>query len=373
MVNLAKTVSFAENLKKYRKKANLTQKQLAEKLNYTEKSVSKWENGNGFPSTEMLLKLAEFFKVSLDDLVFEKGFNNYFLGIDGGGTKTVFKLVDETGFTVNEICKGASNPNDIGMNNTTSLLEEGINEVCSGVPFYKITMFAGLSGGGLSGNNSETLNNFFKKFGFKNFENGSDIENLLTLANCEKCVLVIMGTGFITFAVNGNVKKRISGWGYFFEEGGSGYTLGKAVITAALREYDGSGKKTKLTYYLEEKIKESAAKHLAKFYKGGKKYVASFANLVFKAAAEQDTVALNILEQNMKFAANIIDTAVNEIQSKCKGEVPVLFSGGITTESNLLFPIITKHLKNKNCKLLKIQGEQIDGAVQRAISIYNKH
>ena len=41
--------------------------------------------------------------------------NHYFLGIDGGGTKTVFKLVDENGIAIREIRKGAVNPNDIGM------------------------------------------------------------------------------------------------------------------------------------------------------------------------------------------------------------------------------------------------------------------
>ena len=75
--------------------------------------------------------------------------NHYFLGIDGGGTKTVFKLVDENGIAIREIRKGAANPNDIGMENAITLLRSGISEVCQGIPYSDITMFAGIAGGGL--------------------------------------------------------------------------------------------------------------------------------------------------------------------------------------------------------------------------------
>jgi len=63
---------IAQNLTLYRKAANLTQAELAEKINYSDKSVSKWESGNGVPDVYILLKLAEIFKVTLDELVGEK-------------------------------------------------------------------------------------------------------------------------------------------------------------------------------------------------------------------------------------------------------------------------------------------------------------
>ncbi len=60
---------IAQNLTLYRKAANLTQAELAEKINYSDKSVSKWESGNGVPDIYILLKLAEIFGVTLDELV----------------------------------------------------------------------------------------------------------------------------------------------------------------------------------------------------------------------------------------------------------------------------------------------------------------
>ncbi len=63
---------LAQNLTLYRKAANLTQAELAEKINYSDKSVSKWESGNGVPDIYILVRLAEIFGVTLDELVGEK-------------------------------------------------------------------------------------------------------------------------------------------------------------------------------------------------------------------------------------------------------------------------------------------------------------
>ena len=60
------TVSFGNSLTKLRKKNNLTQLQLAKKLNVSDKAVSKWENGGGYPEITMLPLLSEVFGVSID-------------------------------------------------------------------------------------------------------------------------------------------------------------------------------------------------------------------------------------------------------------------------------------------------------------------
>ena len=59
-------LKIAKNLTYYRKRANLTQAELAEKINYSDKSVSKWESGNGIPDVYILLQLARRFGVTLN-------------------------------------------------------------------------------------------------------------------------------------------------------------------------------------------------------------------------------------------------------------------------------------------------------------------
>lgn len=60
---------IAANIAHYRKLHNMTQSELAEKINYSDKSVSKWERGDGVPDIYVLVALAELFNVTVDDLV----------------------------------------------------------------------------------------------------------------------------------------------------------------------------------------------------------------------------------------------------------------------------------------------------------------
>ena len=57
---------LAEKLTAYRKRAGLTQAELAEKLNYSDKSISKWERGDGMPDLLVLCRLADLYDVPLD-------------------------------------------------------------------------------------------------------------------------------------------------------------------------------------------------------------------------------------------------------------------------------------------------------------------
>ena len=61
---------FADNLKRLRVENNLSQKALAEKLNVNFRTISAWEKSVCEPSLEMLVKLAEFFEESIEDLIF---------------------------------------------------------------------------------------------------------------------------------------------------------------------------------------------------------------------------------------------------------------------------------------------------------------
>ena len=56
-------------LKTLRKRANLSQNAFAEAMNISQQSVSKYENGERFPDISLLVQMADFFQVSLDELV----------------------------------------------------------------------------------------------------------------------------------------------------------------------------------------------------------------------------------------------------------------------------------------------------------------
>lgn len=64
-------VTIGKNIARLRKMANMTQMELAEQLNYSDKSVSKWEQGNGIPDLRILVQISQIYGVTLDDLVHE--------------------------------------------------------------------------------------------------------------------------------------------------------------------------------------------------------------------------------------------------------------------------------------------------------------
>ena len=57
------------NIAAYRKRAGLTQLGLAEKLNYSDKAVSKWERGESMPDVLTLVQLADLFDINVNDLL----------------------------------------------------------------------------------------------------------------------------------------------------------------------------------------------------------------------------------------------------------------------------------------------------------------
>lgn len=65
----------AENLIKLRKNNNLTQNEFAEKLNYSDNTVSRWERGEISPSIETLEQIAKVFDIEIETLLQENAFD----------------------------------------------------------------------------------------------------------------------------------------------------------------------------------------------------------------------------------------------------------------------------------------------------------
>lgn len=64
-------MQFKEKLSLLRTQLNLSQEDLANKLNISRQSVTKWENGQSFPDIQNLIQLSDIFKISIDRLVKE--------------------------------------------------------------------------------------------------------------------------------------------------------------------------------------------------------------------------------------------------------------------------------------------------------------
>lgn len=62
-------MEFKDNLRKYRSLARLSQESLADELSVSRQTVSKWENGDTYPSTKHIFMLSKILKCSVDNLI----------------------------------------------------------------------------------------------------------------------------------------------------------------------------------------------------------------------------------------------------------------------------------------------------------------
>ena len=73
----------------------------------------------------------------------------------------------------------------------------------------------------------------------------------------------------------------------------------------------------------------------------------------------------------MCFVANKIDTAVKFLKENSQGQtIPVLFSGGISKENAVLFPLIEKHVTQRSVTFENIKEELVVGAVIKAKRLF---
>ena len=299
-------IIFAANLRRARRAAGLTQRVLAERLGYSEKSISKWEAGNGLPPSELLPTLADLLGTRIDELFTDTALPSYYLGVDGGGTKCEFLLTDAAGRRVAGVTLGAANPNDIGMAATRAVLREGIERVAEGIPYRRISAFCGVAGG-ITGENRERIASFLAGFGFAAVGNGSDAEAAVAAALGDgDGVAVIAGTGSIAFARRAGVLHRFGGFGYLLGDGGSGFAVGRDAILYTLRAEERGSADTPLTVAVRGRSgMPRVLDAVGKLYEGGKREIASYARLVTEAHAAGDEAATRILRENAAAIAEL--------------------------------------------------------------------
>ncbi len=354
---------FAANLKRLRKKRGITQKEFADALGYSEKAVSKWECADSIPNIDALFAIAGVFDLKLDDL-FKDTSEMYFLGIDGGGTKTSFALANHSGKILRTLHSDGCNPIDIGIDAAKKILQDGIYKITDGIALSSVVMYAGIAGGS-SPQLRLALSDFFATLGFCAYDNGSDNNNIIAAGIGQRDgISIITGTGIFATAQKAGERIRVAGWGYLLDNGGSGYNVGRDGLNAYYCALDGSGPETALTAAIEAHTGRTPQDLLSDIYSGGKRKVASFAPLVYKVARTGDAVAAGIVERNMQCIAHVLETGGRQFTET---PIPVMFAGGLSKEEGFL-DAVRKHLHEPDRFALSLLPcEPVEGAVRLAM------
>ena len=297
---------------------------------------------------------------------------SYYIGVDGGGTKTEFALSDPEGKIVCRIFLDGCNPNAVGIEQTKRIIDEGITQVCKDVPLSSVVVYAGIAGCA-SGNYADEIKDMLKKMSFAFCDVDSDNNNIVAagLGNNEG-VTMILGTGICCYVVKKEETKRIAGWGYLFDNGGSAFHIGRDAINAFFSAYDGTGEETSLVQRIKQDFSYSNAEFLKHLYNGGNKLVSSYAMCVFEEAEKGDGVAVNILKKNVAEIARLIRASLSHF-STYEERVPVILSGGLTKQK-LLLPYLTDALGDdiKKCDIQVLGVPPVSGALELAKNLWRK-
>ena len=121
---------------------------------------------------------------------------------------------------------------------------------------------------------------------------------------------------------------------------GSGFHIGRDAIRAALEEAEGLGEETLLSGIIRMRLEAPVRDCIRDFYSKGPAYIASFARCVFEAYALNDKKAREILEDNARRFAFVI----NKVAQDHPGINQIILSGSIVTKNDCFLQMVKNNL-----------------------------
>jgi len=277
--------------------------------------------------------------------------NRYVVGVDGGGTKTEYVLLDLSGNIIGRTRGENTNIQIIGAEKLKERLTAGFDTLLhsSNVSIDKVAqLFLGLAGAGRVAEQDQ-IRTLFDGTPFAG-KITVDSDAMVALAGAfgtAPGIIIISGTGAICFGkgVDGKIA-RSGGWGYLLGDEGSGYYIGRAAIIAALKDLDGRGDKTKLRKELEQHFKLSSIDKIIPLVyqnKIDRVAIANLAPIVFEMAEQGDAIAADIIRKTGQ-ELGILARAVAQQLNFENDEVKVALVGSVFKQKELLINEISKEL-----------------------------
>ncbi|MBW4570181.1 MAG: ATPase [Tolypothrix carrinoi HA7290-LM1] len=258
----------------------------------------------------------------------------YVLGIDGGGSKTVCVLMQDTGEVLGRGEAGSSNYQTIGIKATLQSLESAIdaaiNEAYRSINYINIKAIClGLAGVGRATDIEivKALVQDLQKSKLLPITWALQASNIVIYHDAlialvggigdDVGIVVAAGTGSIVFGRNHQGKtKRVGGWGYILGDEGSAYKIAVAGMQAAFKAYDGREMSTSLVEAFKQHLNLASIEDLIEviYRRGwGVKEIAALAPIVDLTAASGDEVANNIIESAVQDLVKATYTVIDAI------------------------------------------------------------
>ena len=303
---------------------------------------------------------------------------SWFVGVDGGGTKTDFAVSGADGVPAGTARRGGCSYQAIGIEAVVSLIADGVREclaavgaglgdcagICLGLPCYgedaegdrklRIALAGALAPAPMY------------------LANDVEIGWAGSL-ECREGIHIVAGTGSIAFGRGSDSKTaRCGGWTEFFGDEGSCYWVGREAMSLFSKEADGRAPRGALYDIVRRElgITEDFRFVDAILRDLSRERVASFQRYALQAANEGDRAATALYET----AANELTLMVTALKQKLclsPGETLVSYSGGLFHAGELVLKPLRENVAELGCVLREPKRSAVEGALILAIEQFN--
>ena len=184
----------------------------------------------------------------------------YFLGVDGGGSKTTAVVFDECGNFICKSCGESINYYSVGLENAKLAMKDIIDELS--VRSFDCAVI------GMSALNERASAEETERFCSGIIESkktimDSDLFVALEAVDTDgECAAIISGTGSMAvYRDNSGIISHAGGWGYILGDEGSGYSIGLSGIKAAIRAAEKSAPETGADFLYVSLLERSLGNH----------------------------------------------------------------------------------------------------------------
>ena len=296
----------------------------------------------------------------------------YYIGIDGGGTKTAVAIGKKDGVVLKTIEKSGCSHKSIGIDEVVKLIVNCVKEIlqsvnanmdqcagcCIGLPCYGETPDADVE---ITAKLKEALSPI--PLCIVN----DAVVGWAGSLECSEGIHLVAGTGAIAYArSNDGREARSNGWSEFFSDEGSCYWIGKQAMSLFAKEADGRKPKGALYDIVKKELNLRNDLEfidvIEQTYAPYRHKVASFQIFAKEAALAGDVEAKNLYIKAAQCLADSANAIIKQLGWENRN-VTVSYYGGLFNAGDLILTPFKKCLEAINCTMAHPKCTALEGAL----------
>jgi N-acetylglucosamine kinase-like BadF-type ATPase len=291
-----------------------------------------------------------------------------FLGIDGGGTKTAFLLIDESGHVLASHTEGPAYYFEIGWEEMRAMLALGIQATLESVSLSPSNLdfaFLGLPAYGEDSTLVPALDAVASpQLQAGRYRCGNDaLCGWAGALACQDGINIIAGTGSMAYGEFDGRAARAGGWGELFSDEGSAYWIAREGLRLFSRMSDGRAQRGVLYDIVRRHFALTADLDLCAAIYGESRIqrsnLAALSTLVAEAALAGDAQATALFDQAAEELVQMIHAVHDQLQVPDGTTVTVSYSGGMFQQRDLLLTPLQSKLANARDRKYRVVAPRL--------------